>query len=115
MCSEDVKITLFKSYCCSMYTSHLWWNHSQSGINKVYVAYNNVFRILCRENKWCSASFMFVSRKTPTCKEVVRSLVYKFMQRIVKSENVILKSICSSDVYFHSSIWKYWRNMLYLH
>jgi hypothetical protein len=29
MCSLNVKSTLFKTYCSSMYTAHLWWNHSK--------------------------------------------------------------------------------------
>ena len=115
MCSEDVKITLFRAFCSPMYTPHLWWNYSRFSINKLYIAYNNVFRILCREPKWCSASLMFVSRRTPTCREVIRNLIYKFMLRLKKSDNLLLKSICGSDIYFKSSIWKHWRNIIYVH
>ena len=25
-CTDDVKISLFRSYCTSLYTAHLWWH-----------------------------------------------------------------------------------------
>ena len=28
MCSMDVKVKLFDTYCSPMYTAQLWWNHS---------------------------------------------------------------------------------------
>ena len=61
-CSDSVKITLFRTYCTTMYTPHLWWNHTKVSIKKLQVAYNNIFRVLCHEDKFCSASLMFVSR-----------------------------------------------------
>ena len=27
MCIDDVKIKLFSTFCSSMYTIQLWWNH----------------------------------------------------------------------------------------
>ena len=41
MCSIEVKVTLFKSYCTSIYMAHLWTNYSQNNFNKLYIAYHN--------------------------------------------------------------------------
>ena len=41
MCSDNVKVTMFRSYCSSLYTSQLWWKYRVSSIKKLYVAYNN--------------------------------------------------------------------------
>ena len=58
MCTECVKITLFKSFCSSLClnTRQLWWNYKSESIRKHCVAYNNVFRLLCDEPRLCSAS-----------------------------------------------------------
>ena len=43
MCTETVRISLFKSYCSSLYTSSLWCNFRSESLRKLCVAYNNVF------------------------------------------------------------------------
>ena len=40
MCSDNVKVTIFRCYCSSLYTSQLWWKYKVN-IRKLYVAYNN--------------------------------------------------------------------------
>ena len=49
MCTESVKITLFRSCCTSLYTCELWWQYRSESLRKLCVAYNNVFRFLCSE------------------------------------------------------------------
>ena len=56
MCTETVRMSLFKWYCSSLYTSALC------------VAYNNVFRKITFLPRDCSASLMFATRDLPTCK-----------------------------------------------
>ena len=75
MCSDHVKCTLFRSFCpdCpSLNTCQLWCNYKYESIRTLYVAYNNVFRLLCNEKRYCSASYMFVTRGLPTCKRLIR-------------------------------------------
>ena len=57
MCSDHVKCrpTLFRSFCTSLYTCQLWCIYKSEIIRKLYVAYNNVFRLLCNEPRYCSA------------------------------------------------------------
>ena len=43
MCTETVRMSLFKSYCSSLYTSALWCNYRSESLRKLCVAYNNVF------------------------------------------------------------------------
>ncbi len=59
MYSDIVKVTIVRSYCSSLYTSQLWWKYRVSSIKKLYVAYNNAFRMLFRLPCDCSASGMF--------------------------------------------------------
>ena len=104
MCSDHVKCTLFRSFCTSLYTCQLWCNSKSESIRKLYVTYNNVFRLLCNEPRYCSASYMFVTRGLPTCKMLIRKKVYSFMMCIAKSSNTILQSILNSDDIRHKCI-----------
>ena len=76
MRTECVKCTLFKSYCTSKYTCQLWYNYKSESIRKLFVAYNNVFRLLWNEPRNCSGSYMFVSWGLLTCKMLIRKNVH---------------------------------------
>ena len=78
-CSPEVKRYLFKSYCGSMYTAHLWCKHTQKQIRQLHVAYNNVFRRLLHYDKYCSASNMFVEN---SCSVSIRRAIYNFRERV---------------------------------
>ena len=72
MCTETVRISLFKSYCSSLYTSSSWCNYRSESLRKLCVAYNNVFRKNTFLPRYCSASLMFATRDLPTCKILIR-------------------------------------------
>ena len=114
MCTENVKIALFKSYCTTLYTSTLWCKYRRESLRKLCVAYKNIFRKLTHQARDCSASQMFVSRQLPTCKMLIRRNVYGFMLNVQKSNNLILNSIVHCDILFTSPLWKHWR-LLFTH
>ena len=97
MCSDHVNCTLFRSFCTSLYTCQLWCNYKSKSIRKLYVAYNNVFRLLCNEPRYYSDSYVFVTRGLPTCKMLIRKKLYSCMMCIAKSGNTILQSILDSS------------------
>ena len=115
MCTETVRISLFKSYCSSLYTSSLWCNYSSESLRKLCVAYNNVFRKITFLPRDCRASLMFATRDLPTCTILIRKHAYIFMKSAAESCNVILHSIVRSDSLFTSPLWHVWRNLLYVH
>ena len=115
MCTESVKITLFRSFCTSLYTCELWCQYRSESLRKLCVAYNNVFRFLCREPRNCSASHMFVSRGLPTCNMLIRKSIYAFMTSTKRSCNSILQNIVGSDHIYTSPLRQHWRRMLYVH
>ena len=115
MCTETVRMSLFKSYCTALYTSALWCNYRLESLRKLCVAYNNVFRKITFLPRDCSASLMFATRDLPTCKMLIRKHAYIFMKSVAESHNVILHSIVRSDSLFTSPLWQHWRNLLYVH
>ena len=60
MCSDNVKVTIFRSYCssssCTLRNCGGSRPYKVSSIKKLYVAYNNAFRMLFRLPRDCSAS-----------------------------------------------------------
>ena len=82
MCSMDVKVKLFNTYCSPMYAAQLWWNHSVYSFHRLNVCYNNILRRLLRRPRYCSASGLFAECGIPNCKAVIRSLIYKFITRL---------------------------------
>ena len=44
MCSTDVKLTLFRTHCSSMYCAHLWWNFKKGTMRKFVVSYHNLLK-----------------------------------------------------------------------
>ena len=76
MCTDEVKILLFRTFCCSLHTCQLWRNFTQTAMGKINVAYNNAFRMIMQLPRYCSASNMFAMCNVPSCQAVMRNLVY---------------------------------------
>ena len=38
MCSTEMKLTLFRTFCSPKYTAQLWWNNTVASIHKLHVA-----------------------------------------------------------------------------
>ena len=118
MCSDNVKVPIFRFYCSSLYTSQLWWKYNVSSI-KLYVAYNNACCKLFRLPRDCSASGMFALHNVMSCPALVRKLVFGFYKifynRVKASQNCIVQAICGSDIWWKSSIRANWNKLLYFH
>ena len=116
MCTDDVKVSLFRAYCTPLYTAHLWCNYSAAKMKKLHVAYNDAFRILLKVPRWTSASHMFVTNNVPTLHALLRNLMYKFTCRLLESKNKIISAITDfkqSVTRYTSGLWKHWRRCLY--
>jgi hypothetical protein len=112
-CSTDVKHNLFRSYCSCLYTSHLWCMYTKRSINRLHVAYNNYFRMLMSYRRDCSASAMFVNANLSSSKMLVRQSINGFVKIINDSDNINIKSILSSEIYFISPLSIKWENLVY--
>ena len=115
MCTDEVKVLLFWTFCCNLYTCQLWWNFTQTAMRKINVAYNDAFRMIMQLPIYCSASNMFAMCNVPSCQAVMRNLVYRFTIRVDRSANKLLCAIGSSDIRYHSRIRKHWMSSPYVH
>ena len=117
MCTPDVKVNLFRTYCTPLYTAHLWFNYFKYSMTKLTVAYNDAMRFLLQVPRYLSASQMFADLHIPVCQAVCRNLMYKFITRLGKSENCIISCLVNpahSDTVYNSKLWAHWRNQLYV-
>jgi hypothetical protein len=89
-CSKKLKILLFKTYMNNVYCCSLWYNYSVSTINKLFVAYNNAFRILFNIQRQCSISAALVQNGVKTFKEVLRYNCVSLFKRFTQSNNLFL-------------------------
>ena len=96
------------------YTCQLWSRYTARSLHKLYVAYNNAFRMMHHLPTYCSASEMFTVNRVPNCAAVIRNLTFKFMSRMGLSSNALVCSIIDSDLKFVSRIRLHWMNMLYM-
>ena len=113
-CSDDVKCSLFQTYCTNMYCCQLWFNSTKSSINKLSTSYNSVLRRLLCISKPYSASNMFVSRGIPSFAELLRKSIYRFTKRIEVSSNSIIAACLSPLLYISSPVRKWWSSVLYV-
>ena len=114
MCTIDVKLTLFRSYCASLYTAQLWVRYTKTAINKLYIAYHNMMKLLVGVAKWEHTRPICIDLNIPYCPALIRNIVYKFMGRLTESLNVYVKAICDMSIFHTSYIWKHWRSLLYV-
>ncbi|XP_047997277.1 uncharacterized protein LOC125234900 [Leguminivora glycinivorella] len=92
-CSTQVKITLFKTYCQTLYTCNLWSDYTKKAYSALRVQYNNAFRGMLGLPWRCSASGMFAAWRTDGFHAVMRKRVASLCERVRGSTNTLLKVI----------------------
>ena len=113
MCSIEVKVELFKTYCTPLYTAHLWTNYTNQAIKNFYIAYHNVMKLFIGLPKWEHNRPQCVQHNIPHGPALLRNFIYKFIKRLYGSENKLLYEIARSDCFYESQIRKKWRSLLY--
>lgn len=107
-CSRDVKISLFKAYCQTLYTCNLWSNYTKKSYSALRVQYNNAFRGLLGLPWRCSASGMFAASNTDGFQAVIRKRVASLWGRVKGSTNTLLRVIAEK---VDSPMLKHWTSL----
>lgn len=112
-CSEDVKSTLFTTYCSNLYCAPLWCLYSTTVMERLKVAYNKSFRMFFSVRRRAT-SITQVSLNIVTFYALLRKSIFSFKSRILKSNNILVASI-NNSVYFllGSPLKEHWTNELY--
>ena len=112
-CTNNVKIQLFTSFCTSLYCASLWANFKMNTLKKIKVAHNSIFRILLNEDRFTSASGLFVKHNVPNMDVLVRKLTFSLYTRVLHSDNPLINGITNSMYFQSSMIYNQWKNQLY--
>ncbi|CAG9131273.1 unnamed protein product [Plutella xylostella] len=96
-CSQNVKITLFRAFCTSLYTCSLWANYTQKSIRALQVQYNNALRAVLGLPRYCSASGMFAWARTDCFHATVRKRCASLVRRVRASPNTVLAMIANKE------------------
>ncbi|KAL0830471.1 hypothetical protein ABMA28_002636 [Loxostege sticticalis] len=94
-CTGEVKITLFKAFCQSFYSSGLWVSYTRRAYSALRVQYNNAFRALMQLPRFCSASGMFADARTDGFHAIMRKKASSLLRRMRASSNSVLRAIAA--------------------
>ena len=72
LCSLNVKVKLFKTFCCIMYCCQIWSQYKDT-VRKLQVGYH-AFRRIMKYDRTCSASGMFVANNVMSFNEIWRKV-----------------------------------------
>ncbi|XP_041986243.1 uncharacterized protein LOC121738332 [Aricia agestis] len=92
-CTDEVKITLFKAFCQNLYTGGLWISYTKASLNTLRIQYNNIFRMMLKLPRFCSASEMFAQARTDGFRALMRKKAASLINRVRGSDNSILKIV----------------------
>ena len=113
MCSDHLRMCLFRAYCTPLYTAPLWGKLLFiffKSIHRLQVAYNDCFRILLKKPRWSSASELFVKAGVNTIQALLRNLMYRFIGRLNDSKNEIIMLLSNpsySALRYQSYLWRH--------
>ena len=112
-CSNEVKCSLFKSFCTNMYCCPLWFNSTSSSVKKLKCSYNTVlFRLLCISIPY-KTSAMFVTHGILSFYELLHKCIYNFLECIKSSMKAIIKACLSPIIFIFSPTRRWWRSVLF--
>ena len=119
MCSIDVKINLFRIYCTSMYTAHLWCRYratsnNRGAMSKLYVAYHNTLKMFVGVSKFEHNSILCAFMNIPKCAGIIRNLIYRFICRLTESDNPIIVALANTGFGSSSCLWTKWKELLFV-
>ncbi len=112
-CSAGVKAHLFKTFCSNLYCAPLWCTYTATIMEHIKIAYNNVFRMFMSVRRR-HTSIMYLHYGIDCFSVLLRKCIFKFKQRMLVSNNNIVRTITNSMYFLQNSrLNNHWTNTLY--
>ncbi|XP_047999750.1 uncharacterized protein LOC125236885 [Leguminivora glycinivorella] len=92
-CTREVKVTLFRAYCTSLYSCNMWLSYTKRAYEALRVQYNNAFRVMMGLPRFCSASGMFAEARVDCFYATIRKRAASLVRRVRASPNIVMKMI----------------------
>ena len=113
-CEVQTKRQLFNSYCSSIYGSALWYNYTQEKMRRLRVCHNDILRKLLYAQRSTSATQLFVGHNLKSLDVLMRTSIFSLWNRVLKSENNLLKTLTAYDAYRSFRLHDEWNFRLFL-
>ncbi|XP_063536187.1 uncharacterized protein LOC134745969 [Cydia strobilella] len=107
-CTAQVKLTLFRAFCTSLYTCSLWTRYTQRAFNAMRVQYNDAFRVLLRLPRYCSASGMFADAHVDGFHATLRKRCAATLRRVRDSRHSLLTVVADR---WDSGLIRHWSSL----
>ena len=114
ICTNWLKIQLFKSYCYPIYGCALWCHSYQNSIRKLSGSYSDSFNCLIIVTRYTILSLSFAMTATNHINLVFHKFAYSLMSRVTASPNSIVTAIVNSNAYHQSPLVDKWESMYIL-
>ena len=113
MCSIEVKVMLFRTYCTPLYTAHLWTNYTKRSLTEFYIAYHNIMKLFIGFTKSEHNRPLCVKYNIPHGPALIRNFINRFICRLKESQNKLICAINNSDCSIESPLRKKWFSLLH--
>ena len=115
MCSVPVKLLSSLIRTVRHYIHHIC-----GGIIRKCLSLNCTLHIIILKrniglSKYESTSATCAYTNTQCCQSTIRNRIFKFVCRLNKSDNALIKAVLASSVMYSSRIRSHWRRLLYVH
>ena len=95
----------------------IWFNQSRKPMLAIMWLHCKLHIIIILKrniglSKYESASATYTFTNTQCCQSTIRNLVYKFVCRLNKSDNALIRALLASSVAYSSRIRSHWRRLL---
>ena len=107
-CSDDIKCSLFKTYCTSFYCSSLWAKFKAKSFSKIRTAYNNVFRHFMGIDRYTSISMTMINSRIDPFIVIIRKYIVSFMKRLNVNVNSIVNTVYNWNDFYTSTLYNTW-------
>jgi len=94
--------------CAPLYCTHLWYNYSQTVMNKFKSVYHNLCKRFCDCSKYDSTCLICTVFNIPSCQSAIRASIFSFMKRLELSTNPNICCILQSSWLYTSRLRLHW-------
>lgn len=112
LCSDDVKVKLFKAYCSSFYGFTIWSLYNRSFMRNLITAYKKIFRAFFSRKRE-GTTFQMLSLNIQPFSVLHRKCLFGFIERIEKSDNTIVSMIVNAVFYHNTEFFNHSAKILY--
>ena len=89
-CTVNVKIQLFKTFCCNFYGDHLWHSFKKRSYGKIKIAFKKIYRYLMNLDRYASITSHMVNLNIDYFDVLLRKSIYTTSKSVCFIQKMLL-------------------------